>query len=199
MRYSQLIFILLTVVFPWTIFSATPLQQQMLSTVDQIGQIFNTLYAPAGWKKQFAGWDLNNVVTQAKDKILKNETITVKDFHKILAEIFYSTRDYHVGFSFVRTERATLPLTIRGVGERYFIAYIDRDKLSLGSFPFAIGDELITFGGKPIQEEINFLRKQTYVVNTEPTDQALAELALTNRRSMRGLDVPHWPEMSLAD
>jgi hypothetical protein len=196
MKKSQVLlfnFIFLALNFFSDASAQTALQQQMIDTVGQVGQYFNVLYAPKYWKKEFAGWDLPAEIKKAQDSIRDNPAITVPQFQNILARFFRSTRDYHVGFRFLATEMSSVPLSIRSAQGKFFIASIDRKKLSADSFPFKVGDEVVSWGGKSVAEEVASIRQQYAFTNTEPTDQALAEMMLTNRSRSRALEVPKGP------
>lgn len=169
-----------------------PLKTAMKSHFTSISDYFRDMYAPTSWKKEFSGWSLLEEKERVYSIIDEKEDITVKDYQFILRDFFHSTKDYHVGFSFYSTEKASLPLTIRGAEGRYFIAYIDRIKLSLESFPFEVGDEVISFAGMPINEKISEIKTEIDK-NVSQTDQALAEYTLTRRRASRGITVPKGP------
>ncbi|MCO4793835.1 MAG: protease-like activity factor CPAF, partial [Bacteriovoracaceae bacterium] len=72
----------------------------------------------------------------------------------------------------------------KGTGERYFLAWIDRKKLTTESFPFEIGDEVIKFDSKPIKEVISELKSEIGS-NVAQTDESLAQLYLTYRSGKR--------------
>ncbi|MBT3984412.1 MAG: protease-like activity factor CPAF [Bacteriovoracaceae bacterium] len=173
-------------------FASAKMQKEMVRTIDAIGVTFNTLYAPAPWKKEYASWELEVELDKAKLAVTSNKDITVKEFQLVLRDFFHSTKDYHVGFSFYATESATLPLTIRGAEGRYFIVEIDRKKLSEASFPFKPGDEVVSFGGEDIATAVKGVRAQGEK-NVDLTDQAIAELVLTRRRASRAVKVPRGP------
>ncbi len=169
-------------------FAATKLQKDMASFIDSIAGVYDSLYAPAQWKKQFANWNLQAESLKAKDLVLASE-ISLSEYHKIVNKLILSMKDYHVSVSFYATESASLPFTIRGTNDRYFFVYIDRTKLPRNTFPFDLGDELIEMGDNSVSTIVAGL-KASLGGNTDETDQALAEMSLTNRRAARALDVP---------
>ena len=79
---------------------------------------------------------------------------------------------------------------MKGAEGRFFFAHIDRDLLPFSKFPFGVGDEILAFDGRPVGEVIDELRRVELGSNTEETDQALAELMLTNRSAANGETVP---------
>jgi hypothetical protein len=174
--------------------AATELQKKMVNYVDSMAGIYDSMYAPALWKKEFTNWSLDSEVDKAKQKILAKEDIKLSDFHTIINDFILSMKDFHVSVRFHATEKASLPFMVRGTEGRYFIVYIDREKLPKASFPFEIGDELIKMNDKNVSDIINKLKAQLGG-NTEVTDQALAEMSLTSRSAAKANDVPQGPVM----
>ncbi len=191
-HFSVLSFALLMSSLAFAAVDQTALKESMMRDLDTIRGVFQVQYAPTSWKSQFSGWSVDAEIDKAKDQIKNTANITVKDFQKILTQFFLSMKDYHVSISYFSTEAASLPLTIKGAEGRYFLAYIDRTKLTEAAFPFAIGDEVIAFDNKPVADEIAKLLK---VVghNVSETDNELAMLNLTKRSASRGYDVPQGP------
>jgi hypothetical protein len=188
---KRILCLLATVVFFGAARAESPVVQSTKSALDFMVSVYSTTYAPAAWKKQYDGWSLESEYQIAVDKINNNPDLSVKEARQILMDFVYSMRDYHVSIRFFSTEEASLPFTVRGTEGRYFIVHIDKSKLGSDVFPFSVGDEVVSFGGKPIAEEISSLK--IYEKNVEETDQALAELSLTRRRASRGFTVPKGP------
>ncbi len=168
--------------------------QEMERTIDNIGYTFQLGYAPTDWKFEHIQWDLTNQVNTAKNLVSNKSEPNAYDFHKVVSALFRSTEDYHVGVSFLSTKSSTLPFVVKAAEDedRYFIAHIDRNKLSAKSLSMNVGDELIEFNGKPVQEEIDFILSETS--NGVPlTDKTYAALLLTRRRASRAMTVPSGP------
>jgi hypothetical protein len=165
-------------------------KRRVLADLDCIHHIFDVKYAPKPWKQEFANWDLTHSIEEAKNKIQNAEAPSLKECQTVLRDFFNSTMDYHVGVRFYSTESATLPFLIKGAQGRYFICYVDRDQLSNKEFPFEEGDEIISFGNRPIHDVISELRVREYGNNTLETDHALAEMSLTQRRGDLAHRVP---------
>lgn len=186
----KLFFIFISILFPFCAFSADNtqlLKTKMISDLEIIKNAFAVKYAPAEWKKIYADWDLDEEIEIAKAKILSTTPITVKDYQKILVSFLKSTRDYHVEISFHATAMAFLPFRIHGADGRYFIAWVDYENTAL---PIAKGDEIILFDGKPIANVIAELKKNEFGNPDSRTDQAKAEMLLTERLASLGQDVP---------
>ncbi len=154
-----------------------------------IKQVFQTGYAPAAWKKAHLGWDLNTEYTKALTALDSKAVLTAEEYRMIVAGLLKSSHDYHVGFQFLTTENSTLPFSVTGTLGHYYIVWIDADKLNGQTFPFRVGDEIITWGGRPIKDVMMEIYSQT--AWAEPTtDWRLAERLLTKRFAAMTLPVP---------
>jgi hypothetical protein len=163
-------------------------KRKYLHDLETIKSIFEVKYAPLKWKETQLDWSLKEAIEDAKLSV--GDEPTVKECQYALRELFLSCCDYHVGISFFSTESATLPFQIQGAENRYFVTHVERAKLFGTEFPFEVGDEIVTFGGEPIDALISQLRKQEWGNNNFETDQALAELTLTTRIGEMGHRVP---------
>jgi hypothetical protein len=167
-------------------------QQAMLSNLDFIQSAFSAQYGPGQWKQSHEGWDLNSQIAAAKANVQANPNMTVAQYHDVLRRFFNSMKDFHVSVQFDSTEKSSLPFTVGGTNGRYFITSIDRTKLSASSFPFNVGDELVSFGGQPIAQAVAGL-KARLGGNTSLTENALAEMYLTSRSGAGFGDVTKGP------
>lgn len=165
-------------------------KRRALSDLDTIHSIFEVKYAPLTWKGEFANWELNQSIQNAKNKIDSLPNPSLKDCQIIIRDFFNSTLDYHVGICFHSTESASLPFLVKGAEKRYFICDVDQCMINQSRFPFEVGDEILAFDRRPVHEVIEELRLREYGSNTYETDLALAELTLTNRRSALGHVIP---------
>lgn len=168
---------------------STQNEAMMLQTVDIIKNTFEIGYAPADWKKDFAGWDLDAEVEVLKNKI-RGKNLTLKEFHIALKEFFNSTRDYHVGINFYSTELSYLPIRIKGAKGRYFISYIDEEKFPNQPVAVHVGDEVIAFDGNPVRDEVLKVKTRDVGNGDTETDWGLAENFLTKRTGALGHVVP---------
>lgn len=165
----------------------TKFQQEL----EYIGSFFDSAYAPKGWKESHLGWNLSLELSMAKAKLASAQTIS--EARKAVVDFIMSTADYHVGFSFYLTEMSSLPFQVKTVEGKTLIVYIDRTKLSEDNFPFAVGDEVLTFDQVPVAQILGELMK-VEGANVPETDLALADLTLTRRRASRGyFQVPQGP------
>ncbi|MEZ5314854.1 MAG: protease-like activity factor CPAF [Chlamydiales bacterium] len=179
-----------------TSFAAIPSNQssltkkRVLADLDSIHTIFSVKYAPLKWKEESTTWRLDQAIQEAKNKIENQSYPTLKECQVVIRDFFNSVCDYHTHVEFYSTESASLPFLIKGANQRYFICEIDSDKISKKQFPFAVGDEILTFDGEPIDKVVEDLRKTEFGSNTYSTDLALATMLLTNRHGSLGNKIP---------
>jgi hypothetical protein len=164
-------------------------QQKMLATLYQVASVFAEQYAPLEWKQKEFQLDLKREYDQAKARILADPRISTREFQDIIYRLTAAMKDYHVSVSFHSTERAVLPFAVTQAGGKYFLAFIDREKLPETVFPFQVGDEVVAFNGVPTAQAVRALAAEKGGIVPE-TDLRLAELFLTNRRRSRGDQVP---------
>src|SRR6185295_17233447 len=125
-------------------------------------------------------------IAKTKDKINKLPHPTIKAYQYLLRDFFNSMKDYHVSISFYSTEMATLPFQIKGAKGRYFFTFVDTERLSPNVFPVQVGDELVTFDGKPVEAQIQEFITRYQRGATEATDRGFAEYFLTLRSAKIG-------------
>lgn len=164
-------------------------KELMLLQLDAIRHTFETRYTPSSWKKAFHGWNIAEQIQLAKDEIESKEQISLKHFQRLLRRYFKSALDYHVEISFHSTEASNLPFRIKGAQGRYFVVSINEKAPNYKSIPVQVGDEIITFDGKPIDDVVNaFKREEMY--SPTPTGHMIAESFLTNRLGSAAHIVP---------
>ncbi len=171
---------------------ADSLAEDVLGQLYAMRSVYKAEYAPATWKKAHVGYELEANFQQALTALQARPSLDIKASREIFKNFVYAMKDYHVSISFTATESAALPLTVKGANDRFFLAYIDRAKLPESTFPFHVGDELITFGGVPTLSAVNGVVAEI-TANIEGTDRGIAELSLTRRRAARGYNVPKGP------
>ncbi len=134
--------------------SEEAIKERMKSDLDTIRNIFDVKYALKQWKYEYCGWDLDEEINKAKQKIDMTTPITTKDYQLIVRDFIHSAKDYHVDVAFHSTEKASLPFQVNSVGGKYFISYVNTDDM-----PESVceGDELVLFDGGPTDEVIKEL------------------------------------------
>jgi len=164
----------------------TTQQNRMIWDLDYIKKIFEYSYAPAEWKRELFGWDLESKFQSAVDEVKRNKWNDIKQFHKTLIKFCKSTRDYHVSISFTSTEYASLPIDIRCRNGKYIITKIKED----AELPLKKGDEILTMDGIPVETVVAELQKEWGEENQPATDRAKALEILTRRNGRLGHHVP---------
>lgn len=190
-QFSRVAFLVATLVFSG-LAKADPVKDSVALELSFIKRVFDTGYAPAGWKKQEYGWTMQAAYNTAINDLSTKGDLTAKEYRNIILNMVGSTKDYHVSAQFHTTESASLPFQIGGTQGRYFVTYIDQDKVNKQTFPVNIGDEIVSFGGRPVVDVLTEL-KASVRGGVDSTDWRLAELFLTRRSARMGVDVPQGP------
>jgi hypothetical protein len=163
-------------------------KKRMCNDLEIIKNTFEVGYAPTEWKKTFAQWDLDDAITKAQVTVLAKDPLYVKDYQKIVKKFFQSTVDHHVGVRFCRTSAAFLPFRISSAEGRYFISWIDNQRVSSS---IAIGDEITKYNGRPIDEVVQEFKASEYGESSTKSIQALAEIFFTCRIAAMGHTIPN--------
>lgn len=153
------------------------LQSYMLSDLNTVHNHFAFAYAPARWKQELFEWNLNSSYAHAKEALLLDENMEERSFRQLLKRYCYQMMDYHVEISFYSTEMSTLPFSVTSAEGRYFITFMNNKASTL----LEVGDEVLTFNGKPIDAVVQELLRETERQASPLTDQRLAERSLTKR------------------
>jgi hypothetical protein len=170
----------------------TSLADDLIGNLYVMRSVYKAEYAPADWKKKYANYDLDTEFNKALVAIQASPNLTLAQSRTILKNFIYAMKDYHTSISFVSTESASLPIAIKGTDSKFFIVYIDRTKLPESAFPYHVGDEVVSFGGKPTAAAVAEVQAETPAA-IPTTDKALAEMYLTSRSGARGLLIPQGP------
>lgn len=165
-------------------------KSQMHQELNFIANVYRTQYAPRFWKEKTFSWNLLAETDLAHQKIDAAETIF--DSRKAVVDFLNSTKDYHVGYRFISTESSSLPLQLKTLQDKTYIAWIDRSKLSEQVFPFHPGDQILSMNDKPIAD-VRAELAQYLGNNVSSTDQSLVDLRLTARTAAKNIPVPRGP------
>lgn len=195
--HNTFYFILLLFSF-CTLFLNAGDKAKMLQDLEIIKATFETRYAPYEWKKSHFGWSLEEEINIAKIKILSLESLSVKDYQKILHTFFISTCDYHVHDEYYSTELSVLPFCVKSANGKYYVTKIQKDLLQLmkskGQYKASvlpeIGDEIVLFDSTPIQKVIEKIKFHELGNPTSSTSQQMAEEILTTRLGKRAHQIP---------
>ena len=151
--------------------SAQLLPEQRVFDFQNLSALYAKRYSPYDWKRQVFGFDLFDIkpwldrVRAAKDDL---------EFFEIEAEYVASLQDTHSSFSMTSSFSANLGMTVDIYDGKVLIDSINRGLLPQASFPFVIGDELVSVDGKPVEDWITLLSKWRAYGNPGTTRRAAA-------------------------
>lgn len=195
------------------------LKKELIQELEIAKYNLSIKYAPAEWKKHYLGWNPSEFVETIKSQLNKSRTFSgsdwnsknkgtsLKEYQKIIKRFFNTTLDYHVKPLFFSTESAFFPLKLKKVGSHYYISGLDGtmslngddilfesdeidEKLFENLVKFEIGDEVLAFDGKPINQLIEEIIDEELGGDRTPTGYALAERMIFVRKGRFGRDVP---------
>lgn len=182
-------------------------QNAMIKELEVAKYNLSIKYAPAEWKQESLGWNVDEAFEKSKNRILIENPSTSKQYQKIFKEFLNSTKDYHVKSIFYSTEYSFFPLKVKGVNGRYFITGFDlsitlsgdeisflcdtpNEEMFADMANIRVGDEVVTFDGMPIKEVIEKIIDEELGGDRSPTGYALAERTLFLRFGKYGHKVP---------
>ena len=135
-------------------------QQQKLADFTALAALYDRQYAPYEFKRDVIGFDLLNLtpwlaqVTATKDDL---------SFFDVCVRYVASLQDSHDEFIINTDYEVFLPFTADIYDGKVLIDGIDRATLPAKSFPFQVGDELVSVDGTSVSDWIKNL--QPYTVN----------------------------------
>jgi hypothetical protein len=150
--------------------------EQRLADLNQLASMYAKNYAPYEWKRDVIGFDLLRLNPWLREIHRRDDL----DFEETLIDYVASLNDAHSFVSFPSSFSASLPLNVDIYDGKVLIDFIDRSSLPVSQFPFAVGDELIAFDGRPVRDVMASFRKYVTYANPLSTDHGTA-MALTYR------------------
>jgi hypothetical protein len=146
--------------------------EQRVQDFQVLVNLYSRRYAPAEWKKQAVRFDLSDSapwlerVRKAKDDI---------EYHEIALEYVASLEDTHSSYSAPGSASANLGFSVDIYDRRVLIESIDRSRLPVAEYPFAVGDELVLLDGRTAEEWIGYFSKFRRVGNLRATRRLAAD------------------------
>jgi len=122
----------------------------------ELATLYWKQYGPYEWKRELFGHDLADLrpwltrVDAAK---------TDMDFAEVCAEYTNALRDGHVFFQIPSRFQATGGIGVDVYEGKVLVEGFNAVLLPPAQFPLRIGDEVVSFDGKPAMEEVNALRR----------------------------------------
>lgn len=166
---------------------------EMVQNLDIIRHTLEVGYAPAEWKKEFLGWDLNRAFEDSKQEVLAPGWLTMKNYQQIVRNFLGTLQDYHVGVVFYSTESAFLPFSVQAVQGKFYVDWVDYKRLGRNFYGIGIGDELVGMDDKPLEQALDELRSVSRSGLNPATEEALLAMKITLRMGAAGDRVPQGP------
>jgi C-terminal processing protease CtpA/Prc len=172
--------------------SAQLTADQRLLDFQNLAALFAKRYAPADWKRQALNFDVSNLkpwldrVAAAKDDL---------EFFEIEAEYVADLQDTHTGFqnssSFVaRLGAGPVPggiligMLVDVYDGKVLIDLVSRTLLPAATFPFQVGDELVSVDGVSSEDWINRLSVWRRYGNPATTRRFASQAIVTRAQSV---------------
>src|SRR5205823_6082118 len=76
------------------------LSDDLIATLTGMKAVYRSEYAPAKWKKSYAGYDLDAEYAKAVAAAQANPALDQKGVRAILKNFIYAMKDYHTSISF---------------------------------------------------------------------------------------------------
>lgn len=151
-------------------------RQQRTSDLMELASQYAKNYGPYEWKRDELGFDLMRL-TPWLQRIQHSDDL---DFQEALIEYVASLNDAHDLIAFPTTFSASLPLSVDIYDGRVLIDFVFQPPPPQSQLPFAVGDEIVTFDGRPVRELIAAFRKYAIAANPRSTER-VAALRIVNR------------------
>jgi peptidase S41-like protein/PDZ domain-containing protein len=129
--------------------------QQKLSDFRSLVGLYNKQYAPYEWKVQAFDFDLLQLQPWLEQVNASHDDL---EFYDVCVRYVASLQDSHDEFILPSGYEVYLPITADIYDGRVLVDFIDRTALDPQTYPFQIGDELLSVDGKSVGDWIVDLR-----------------------------------------
>ena len=160
----------------------TPAQKE--SDFRYLASLYSTFYAPRDWKNQLFGFNALNLKPWLDRVAL---TTTDLDFYELCVEYVASLNDTHDAFSLPSDFFATLGFGVDIYDGVLLIDTLNRTVLPASTYPFTIGDELVSVDGVDAEQLLRGFAKYAPQGNQVSTRRMAAQ-RITSRPQSR---MPH--------
>ena len=147
--------------------------QQKLDDFKSLVGLYNKQYAPYEWKVQAFDFDLLKLQPWLAEVNASHDDLT---FYDICVRYVASLQDSHDEFILPSFYEAYLPILADRYDGKILIDFIDRTALPQQTYPFAIGDELISVDGTAVEDWVVSLG--SYAVNGQGNPVSRDRLAI---------------------
>ena len=159
---------------------------QKIADFENVAAIYNKNYGPYEWKRDAIGFDLLNTAPWL-DKV--RATTNDLDFYEVMVGYVASLNDAHDGYTLPSNFVASMNFGVDIYDGKLLVDTINRSRLPLTTFPFQIGDELVSIDGQDAQQILDGLLKYGVAANPRSTRRIAAELLTLHIQSL----MPHAP------
>ncbi len=139
---------------------------------EQLAAAVTKGYAPYQWKKDIFGFDAMNI------KPWLERVAAVKDdlsFYELCMEYIADLKDLHSGYYLPSDFTAELPIWVDLYDGKPLIELIDRYSLPASSFPFEVGDEVVSIDGVTAEDWIAQISRLQSFANPRATRRWAAD------------------------
>jgi peptidase S41-like protein/PDZ domain-containing protein len=147
--------------------------QQKLDDFRSLVGLYNKQYAPYEWKVEAFDFDLLKLDDWLAQVNSAHDDLT---FYDVCVRYAASLQDSHDEFILPSSYEAYLPLLADRYDGKVLIDFIDRTALPQQTYPFTIGDELISVDGKDVEDWVVALG--AYAVNGQGNPVSRDRLAI---------------------
>jgi hypothetical protein len=137
--------------------------EQKVEDFNVLAALFDKYYGLYEWKKQAFGFDMLKTAPWL-DRVKQSKTDL--DFYEICVEYVAALQDSHSYFSLPSDFVARLNIGLDIYDGKVLIDGINRTLLPAARFPFAVGDELVSVDGVPVEQLVDSFGK--YIINANP-------------------------------
>ena len=153
---------------------------QKIADFRYLAGLYDKQYAPYEWKKTLFGFDLLNVDSWV-DRVAK--TTSDLDFYEVLVDYVASLNDTHDSYVLPSDFVATMGLGADIYDGKVLIDGINRVLLPSSTYPFQIGDEIVSVDGKDAAQLLSDFAKYARQGNPRSTQRIAAARIVTRPQS----------------
>jgi hypothetical protein len=157
--------------------------RQRVADLNQVSSFYAKNYAPYEWKRAVSGFDLLNLAPWQP----RLHDLDDLDFQELLIEYVASLNDAHDYIAFPTTFSASLGLSVDIYDGKVLIDGINRNVLPADDFPFAIGDQIVSVDGVPVQRLLRQFEKYAIAANSRSTARIAANRLVSRSQQI----MPH--------
>lgn len=126
---------------------------EKLADLSQLIHQIKNGYGPKEYKKEKLGIDVDTLAKKYWREMEK--TKNNGEFYSLIIKFVAEFKDGHFNASIPTGYKAFLPVDVNLIKDKVLIENVQREILSVETFPFEKGDEVIALNGRPVEEIMN--------------------------------------------